>query len=40
VYGGFGSRDGDRFGDNNRDKVGSYDEDYQGKSHHAVASDN
>jgi len=39
-YGGFGSRDGDRFGDNNRDKVGSYDEDYQGKSHHSVASDN
>ncbi|WVY91084.1 hypothetical protein V8G54_036598 [Vigna mungo] len=39
-YGGFGSRDGDRFSDNNRDKGGSYDEDYHGKSHHTVASDN
>ncbi|XP_014504833.1 clathrin interactor EPSIN 1 [Vigna radiata var. radiata] len=39
-YGGFGSRDGDRFSDSNRDKGGSYDEDYHGKSHHTVASDN
>lgn len=38
-YGGFGSKDGDRFGDSYRDK-GSYEEekDYYGKSHHA--SDN
>ncbi|CAJ1972760.1 unnamed protein product [Sphenostylis stenocarpa] len=38
-YGGFGSRDGDRFGDNSGDK-GSYEEDYHGKSNHAIASDN